>query len=129
MPSFVSILKKIGGVALQVEHLAEPVIKTLLPQSAGVFAILDPLFASIPLSIANNELGNPVDHQGSLKEPQTIADFEAGLQATQAILAATGKRLAWDDQKLKLNIAQWVAAYNGSAELRASFHLVDIPKT
>ncbi len=127
--SFISVLKKIGGVALGIEHFAEPFIKVAVPGSAGVFDILDPIFAQIPVSIAKNELGNPVDKQGALKEPQTVADFEAGLAGTQAILAATGKHLSWDDAKLKANIAQWVAAYNGAAELRASFHLVDIPKS
>ncbi len=120
--SFISILKKIGSVAVGVEHVAASTgLLALVPGGAAI----DAIFQIIPTSAAQVEALNPVDKQGAVKEQVVIRDFELGLTATREILEANGKTLTYDQAALKEAIAGQVAAYNAMAKVKASFRIVD----
>lgn len=122
--SFISILKKVGSVVLGVEKVAEPVVESLFPASTPLFDIFDRL----QTAITTVEAANPLQ-SGTVKSGIVVSDFEAGLTVTQAILAADGKKLVYDDGALQSAINAQVAAYNAYATLKASFKVVALTPT
>jgi len=128
MASFFSILKKVGSVAFGVERVAAPVASTVFPQFAPAIAQLDGWVNRLHSAILTLESENPVDGQGQIKAAAVIADFEAGLDITNAVLALRGKTLVYDKKELEAAISDFVSAYNHLAKLKASFHEADLPK-
>ena len=124
--SFVSILKKIGSIAISVEHVVAPIAETLLPAFGTTIAAIDGIFQRLQATIATVEVSNPAAGQGVVKAQAVVADFEAGLSFTQDILALEGKKLVWDDTQLQAAISAQVAAYNAMAALKASFKVVPV---
>jgi hypothetical protein len=120
--SFLSILKKIGTVALGVEHAAAPFISVAYPG----FQALDSLFQRLASTVVTVEQNNPVDGAGALKAEAVKNDFAAGLQTTQDVLALTKKKLTYDDALLQQAIDAQVLAYNTMAKLKGSFKVVDL---
>lgn len=126
--SFWSVLKKVGTVAANVEHVAAPIASVLFPQFAPVIGQLDGWVARIHTNILTLEQNNPVDGQGKLKQGAVIADFEAGLDMYQTIAAARGKMLTYDKGKLESAISHFAQGYNDLADVKKSFKEVDLPK-
>ena len=124
--SFISILKKIGTVALGIEHVAAPIISIALPQLAGPISIVDGIFQRLQTAVTTVEANNPVDGQGQVKAAAVTADFEAGLELTQSILAAENKKLTYDTAALQEAISAQVTALNAMAKVKASFKTVSI---
>lgn len=115
-------IKKVLGV----EHQLAPML-SLIPGVGAIVAAVDPWVGRLIGAMGNAEIGSPVGG-GTIKEAAVLADFEAGMDATQAILAAAGKRLVWDDAKLKSAIADMNKALASVAEVKASFKIEDLPK-
>ncbi len=125
--SFLSILKTIGTDALKVEHVVVPVAEALYPPAAPWLAKLDNLAQGLQGGIIKAESAGPLlDANGALKATTVTADFEAGLQTTQSVLALEGKTLTWDDAMLQKAIASQVQAFNDFATLKASFKIVTL---
>ena len=126
--SFISILKKIGSVALGIEHVAAPIAEAVLPAYAGIIAGLDGLVLKTQASILTTEANNPSDGQGGLKAPAVQADVKSYIETLRAGLALAGKGLEYDDADLQDAINAQVAAYNAFGKLKASFKTPDLPK-
>ena len=122
--SFLSILRKIGSTVIGAERVVAPIAEDLLPAYSGTIAALDGIFQRLQAAIATAETTLPQDGQGSVKLPAVIADFDAGLELTQSILAAEGKKLTYDPVQLKAAIDSQVAAFNAMADVKASFKIV-----
>jgi hypothetical protein len=129
MASFLSILKKIGTIALDVEHVAAPIAETVFPQFAGPIQMVDTWIGRTQVAIQTVEAQNPADGQGASKATAVEQDFQAGLALTQEILAAQGKTLTYDSAAFQKAVAAQVLAYNSFAEVKASMKIVDLPKT
>jgi hypothetical protein len=124
--SFVSILKKIVGVATGIEQIAVPVAETVLPQFAPLIAEADGIFKRLQTTVATVEASNPAAGQGQIKAAAVTADFQSGLALVQQVLALEGKTLTYDDTALQTAINSQVAAYNAMAQIQASFKIVPI---
>jgi len=121
--SFISILKKVGSVALGVEKV---VSATGLGSAIPGFALIDSVLQRIPNAIIRGEIGNPADGQGGIKSEVVTADFNEGLDFTQQILALKGEKLSYDAALLQESINSQVAALNAMAKLKASFKVVPL---
>lgn len=124
--SFISIFKKIGTTLLGIEHVAAPVLSLVVPGAAPIITELDGIFQRLQTGIVTVEANNPVDGQGSVKADAVTADFNAGLDLTQSVLAMEGKKLTYDAAALQTAIASQVAALNAMAVVKASFKVVPI---
>jgi len=122
--SFISILKKVGGAILGIEHTAEPIIKVLVPGAAPILAILDPIFARLDNAIKTVELNAAPGVTGVDKAQAVIADFEAGLEVAQEIAAADGHAITYDKAELQAGIDSLVAGYKHLAAVKASIKTV-----
>ena len=124
--SFINIIKKIGTVALGIEHIAAPIAETLLPGFAPIIAGIDNIFQHLTGAIVTVEANNPTTGQGVIKADAVTADFESGLELTQSILAMEGKKLTYDAAALQTAISSQVAALNAMAAVKASFKIVPV---
>lgn len=125
--SFISILKKIGTVALGIEHVAAPILSATIPGAAGIFTIVDGFVSRIQSTIQTVEVNNPITAQGQAKAGAVIADFESGLELANAALALDKKVFVYDKVALQTAIDSQVAAFNAFAVLKASVHVVPLP--
>lgn len=123
--TFASIFNGVKKV-LGVEHAIAPML-SMIPGVGQIISAVDPWVGRLITAMGSAEIGSPVGG-GALKEATVLADFEAGMDATQAILAATGKKLIWDEGKLKTAIADLNKALASVAEVKASFKIEDLPK-
>ena len=121
--SFISILKKIGEVAIGAEHFVAPIIETAYPALSGPVAALDGIFQRLQATVSTIEANNPADGQGKAKAPAAVADFNAGLEFAQQVLALEGKKLTYDPAKLDAAIAATVASFNSYADLKSTFKI------
>lgn len=128
MKGFLSILKTIGTTVLGIEHAAAPIAEALLPAASPIIAEVDTLFTRLQSAIVTVEAHSPVGTAGTLKADIVAQDFDAGLSATQGILALTGKKIVYDAALFAKARDLQVAAYNAMAELKDTFKVVDIPK-
>lgn len=119
--SFLGILKNIGKGFLVAEQIAMPIAQTMLPQFAPVLGRIDNLVQRTQAAIITVEQNNPADGQGGVKQEAVIADFQAGLDEMQSILALSGKKLTYDEGELKSAINDQTSAYNHFAKVKASF--------
>lgn len=122
--SFVSILKKIAGVAFTVEHIAAPIVETLVPGSGVIVGELDTITSRLQSAILTVEANDPTVGNGAQKATAVANDFVAGLGLAQAIAGATGHTVTWDQTALQKTIDAFVAAYNQAAALQATIKLV-----
>lgn len=125
--SFLSIIKRIGSIALGIEHVAEPIVSTLIPASQPVFAILDPIFAKLQNAIMTVEVNKPIGTPGNVSSDAVIADFEASLELAQSIASAAGQVVTYDKAELQNAINFQVSALNSMAKVKASIKMS--PKT
>lgn len=124
--SFLSILKRIGSVALNIEHTAVPIISALDPALAPLLGRIDGWVTRVQGAVLTVEANNPVDGQGQVKLQAVIADFEAGLSIANAIAGGHGKKIAYDQAKFNESVGHLVSFYNGMGEVKSSFKEVDL---
>lgn len=124
--SVLSILKRVGTVALGVEHVLAPIAEVLVPTLAPEIAFVDAWVQKIQGKVQALEVQAPASGQGPSKLAATVADFREGIQFTQDILAMDGKALAWDQSVLEKAISDYVAALNGFAAVKSSFKIVPL---
>lgn len=125
--SFLSILKKVGSVALGIEHVAAPILGVVIPGAAPVIAEIDNIFKTIQTGVMTAEANHPTDGLGKLKSDAVIADFQSGIALAQEFMAMEGKTIAYDAAALQDAISSQVQAYNAMAALKASFKVVPLP--
>lgn len=127
--SFASIVKKVGSTLLGIEHGAAPIAEAILPQYAGAISQLDGWAVKIQNTITTLEQNPVLDGQGQVKSDAVIADFESGLDLTNAALAHTGQTMSYDKVELQNAINSLVAGYNSLAKVKASMKVVPLPAT
>ncbi len=125
--SFLSVLKKIGSVALGIEHIAVPIISAADPAIAPFLAKLDGWLSRTQTAVQSAELTFTDAKAGGLKQAAVIQDFENGLQTAQDALAVMGKTIQYDKAQYEKVIADFVTAYSDAAAFKASWKVVDIP--
>jgi len=125
--SFLSVLKKIGTVALGIEHVAAPIISVADPALAPFITKLDGWLSRTQIAIQSAEATIVDAKAGGLKQAAVIQDFENGLQTAQDALAVTGKTIQYDKAQYEKVIADFVAAYNDAAAFKATWKIVDLP--
>lgn len=128
MASFFQVLKKIGNIALGAEHVAAPIAEVLLPPFAPAIESLDSWVNRIHSSIVTIEANNPVEGQGQLKSAAVVADFKAGLDIANQVLAPAGKQVWFDESEMQNAINAFVTGYNSLAKVKQTMASVDIPK-
>ncbi len=126
--SFWDVLKKVGRAVAGIEHTVAPIVEMALPQFAPEIAMLDGWVNRVHSAVITVEHNLPGDGQGGIKQNAVIADFEAGIDITNAVLAQRGKMLQYDNGALQTAINSFVAAYNALATVKQSFKEVDLPK-
>lgn len=122
--SFLSILKKIVGV----EHVLAPIVSITVPGTAPFIAVLDNFVTKISGGVQAAEATITAVGSGIDKSNAVIADFEAGLDLANASLSLEGEMLDYDHQLLQDAISAFSLAYNKCAALKASVHVVALPK-
>jgi hypothetical protein len=127
--SFLSVLKKIGTVALGIEHIAVPIISAADPAVGPLLAKLDGWLSRTQTAVQSAELTFTDAKAGGLKQAAVIQDFENGLQTAQDALAVMGKTIQYDKTQYEKVIADFVTAYSDAAAFKASWKVVDIPPT
>jgi|SRR6185369_4441883 len=125
--SFLSVLKKIGQVAIGIEHVAAPIISVADPALAPFITKLDGWLSRTQIAIQSAEVTITDAKAGGLKQAAVIQDFENGLQTAQDALAVTGKTIQYDKAQYEKVIADFVAAYNDAAAFKATWKIVDLP--
>lgn len=125
--SFLSVLKKIGTVALGIEHVAIPIISAADPALAPVLARLDDWLSRTQTAIQSAEVTFTDAKAGGLKQDAVIKDFENGLMTAQDALAVMGKTIQYDKAQYEKVIADFVTAYSDAAAFKASWKIVDLP--
>lgn len=124
--SFLGILKKIGNVALGIEHVAAPVLGGLYPPAAPWLAKLDNVVQLLHGSIIATETNAPADGQGGIKSEAVNADLNAYIDTMNAGLAFANKKIVDDPALRQAAINAVVAGYNATAQWKASFKTVEI---
>lgn len=127
MPSFANILSKIakaGGVVLGIEKTAAPFL-SLIPGVGPVVTAFDTIGSRVINAIAQVEAANPVG-SGQLKSDAVVADFESGLEIAQAIAAAKGEQVVYDEATLRSGIQDLVSGFNKVASVKQGLHTVKI---
>ena len=125
--SFICILKKVGSVALGIEHVAAPILEAAVPGLAPVVATVDGLVQRIQNTITTVEANGPVSGGGQLKSAAVVSDFQSAIDLASTIAGLEGKTMTYDQQALQDAITAQVAAYNAFAKLKASFALTAKP--
>ncbi len=126
--SFLSVLKKIGTVALGIEHIAVPIISAADPALAPVLAKVDGWLSRTQTAVQSAEATYTDAKAGGLKSSAVLMDFENGLQTAQDALAVTGKTILYDQAQYQKVINDFVQAYNDAATFKAGWKIVDLPK-
>jgi hypothetical protein len=117
--SFVSIVRKILGVAMIVEHDAAPLAETLFPSFSPEISAFDSLVTMLTGSIAKQEVQTP-NAAGEAKKTAVISDFDSQLKPINNLLQVTGYQVSYDSAALSAATDAFVAAYNQTAVLRQS---------
>ncbi len=124
--NFKSIVTGLFHGVVKAEPAIETAVKFLLPASAPIWAVLDPIIARIPAAVVTAEATAPDGTLGSVKSDAVFADFEAGLDLTNSILAAKGEKLDYDHVSLQAAINAQVEALKQMAVVRASIRTVPL---
>ncbi len=124
--SFLSVLKKIGSVALGIEHVAVPIISVADPAVAPFLAKLDGWLSRTQTAVQSAELTFTDAKAGGLKQDAVIKDFEDGLTTAQDALAVMNKTIQYDKAAYEKVIADFVTAYTDAAAFKASWKIVDL---
>jgi hypothetical protein len=126
--SFWGGIKKVFGVVLGAEKVAVQIVSIAEPQLAPWLAKMDGWISRTQAAILSVENTVTQAKAGGIKEASVVADFENGLESSQAALAITGKTIQYDLALYKQVIADGVAFYNDAAAFKAGWKIVDLPK-
>ena len=124
--SFLSVLKRIVGVAVKVEHIVAPAAEIIFPEFAPEISGFDGLVTHLMGGIAAAEVNSPIGG-GDAKHSQVIQLFEAALADVAAVLAPVGVTLKYGNTELDTAIKAFVAAFNAAAALKASVVFINTP--
>lgn len=125
--SFLSVLKKIGTVALGIEKVAVPVLSVADPALAPFLTRLDGWLSRTQTAVQQAEVTITDAKSGGLKQAAVIQDFENSLQTAQDALAVTGKTIQYDAALYQKVIADFVTAYNDAALFKATWKIAELP--
>lgn len=121
--SFLSILKKVGKVALGVSQ--NPIVDTALHAFVPGYARVDPLLEALQSNIITVEQNATLEN-GQLKSQAVSNEFNAYVHTFQESLALVGKKLTYDESLLQATIDAQVLVYNNFKKLKDSFKVVDL---
>jgi len=124
--SFLSILKTIGEDALKIEPVAAAAVSFINPTLAN---LMNGISGKIQTAVTNAELTVTQAKSGGVKSATVVSDFESGLDIAQEVLSAEGKAITYDPVQLQTAINNYVAAFNATAALKASFKIVPLSAT
>jgi hypothetical protein len=110
--SFLSVLKKIGQVSLNVA----PVAATLVGGPAAGAAVAGLINKTTDAAFKAEELHQDIKDGGGVKRESVINQVKADLELTRAILALDGKDISYDESLLGQAVDAQVAAINSQAE-------------
>lgn len=127
--SFLDVLKKIGGVAANIEHVVVPILETVQPQWAPILNRVDDWVTRTSVAVVSAEHTVTDAKAGGLKQEAMIQDFINGMQTAQSALAIVGKAIQYDVEQYKAVVDAFAAAYNAAATFKQSWKIVDLPKT
>ncbi len=124
--SFLSILQRFGSIALTAEHVASPIVSTLVPASAPALALLDNIVARVQSSVVEQEARSPIPGSGASKLQAVISDFNLSLldNMIAPVLAARGETVTYDHAALETGISAFVSALNSLAAVKQSVRIV-----
>lgn len=125
--SFLSVLKRIGSVALGIEHVAVPMLSALEPGLAPVLTKLDGWLSRTQAAVQSAEVMFTEAKSGGLKSAAVVEDFKNGLQTAQDALAVAGKTIQYDQALYEKVIADFATAYTDAAAFKAGWKIVDLP--
>lgn len=126
MANFKSIIGNVLHFLAGAEPAIETGVKLIIPASAPFFALLDPIVAKFQHAVITVEATAPDGTAGSVKSDAVFADFEAGLELTNSILAAKGEKLDYDHVSLQAAINAQVEAFRQMAVVKASIRTVPL---
>src|ERR1700729_3197853 len=106
--SFLSVLKKIGTVALGIEHVAVPIISSVDPALAPILTKLDGWITRTQTAVQSAEVTYTEAKAGGLKSNAVLQDFENGIQTAQDALAVAGKTIQYDAAQYQKVISDFV---------------------
>jgi len=125
--SFSSVFKKIGSIALGIEHVAVPLLATADPALAPVLNTIDGWVTRTFAAVASAEQTVTAAKSGGLKSAAVQQDFVNGLQTAQAAMAVVGKTIQYDPTVYQQVIDDFAKAYNDAAAFKATWKIVDLP--
>ncbi len=128
MASFKSIVSGIWHGFLKAEPTIEGAAKVLLPVTAPIWAIVDPIIGKIQNEIVTVEANAPEGTSGADKFAAVFADFKSSTELANSVLAAEGKEMVFDETSFTAGTNAFVEAMRQFAVLKASVRIVDIPK-
>lgn len=126
--SFLSVVKRIGSVALGIERVVIPVLATADPMLAPVLSQIDGWVTRTFTAVASAENTVTAAKAGGLKSAAVQQDFVNGLETAQAALAVAGKTIQYDPALYQKVINDFAAAYNDAAAFKAGWKIIDLPK-
>jgi len=118
-------------VALQVEHVAAPIVGAIVPGAQPVINVLNKIESIVPNTlgdvIAQEEL-NPASGAGASKSATVQQNFELMLfdNLLTPVLAARGETVSYDHAALIEGISGFVTALNAMAKVKSSIKIVPI---
>ena len=125
--SFLSVLKKIGSVALGIEHVAVPIVEGADPALIPVLSRIDTWINRTQSAIASAESTYTAAKSGGLKSAAVQQDFINGIDTAQQALAVIGKKMQYDPAQYQKVIDAFTAAYNQAAAFKAGWKIIDLP--
>ena len=123
MANFKSIISGIWHGILKTEPVVEGAAKVLLPASAPVFELIDPIIAKLQNTIITVEANAPEGTSGADKFAAVFADFKSGADLANAVLAGEGKQLVYDPASFTAGTNAFVEAMRQFAVLKASVRI------
>jgi hypothetical protein len=114
--NFLGIVKEVAHDAGIVGEGAAPLISLYNPA-------LGAIVKGVSDKIVQVEAAIPQDGQGDVKQAAVMNDFLSGLPVFNALLAAQGKSVKYDEGKLKQAISDQTKAYNSFADFAKTFQI------
>jgi hypothetical protein len=125
--NFFSVLKKIGQVALGIEHVAVPLVEIADPTTIPALSRLDNWVNRISAGVVTVEAQVAQAKAGGLKSASVVADVQNGLADLNSGLALVGKTVQYDPAELQKVVDAFAAAYNQAATFKQGWKIVDLP--
>jgi len=110
--SFLSVLKKIGQVSLQVA----PTVATIAGGTAAGAAVAGLINKTTDFAFKAEELHQDIKDGGGVKRESVINQIKADLELTRSILALDGKDLVYDETLLGVAVDAQVLVINDQAK-------------